>query len=172
MSLYTQSNGFYDATTTGAQGYFDYFNGVGNQTGPAGDRTKGYYSYNVGAWHLIVLNTDCSLAGGCNSGSPQDTWLRADLSANAGKCLMAYSHFPMFSSGQQPHNSGVNTLFQDLYNAHGDIYLALWISGLLERLIAAEGGHGMPARSRKRAFDRMLERPVVLGVASRCVTSS
>ena len=37
---------------------------------------------------------------------------------------MAYSHFPMFSSGQQSHNSGVNPLFQDLYNAHGDVYLA------------------------------------------------
>ena len=118
------SVGNHEYGTTGAQGYFDYFNGVGVQSGPAGDRRKGYYSYNVGSWHLIALNTDCSQVGGCSAGSPQETWLKADLKANAGKCLMAYSHFPMFSSGQQPHNSGVNPLFLDLYNAHVAIYLA------------------------------------------------
>ncbi len=122
-SLTHPSVGNHEYGTTNAQGYFDYFDGVGNQTGPAGDRTKGYYSYNLGSWHLVVLNTDCSKIGGCGSGSPQETWLKADLAANAGKCIMAYSHFPMFSSGQQPHNSGVNPLFLDLYNAHAAIYL-------------------------------------------------
>ena len=46
-------------------GYFDYFNGVGKQTGPAGDRGKGYYSFNLGTWHVIELNSNCSEIGGC-----------------------------------------------------------------------------------------------------------
>lgn len=115
--------GNHEYLTTNAQGYFDYFNGVGNQTGPAGDRSKGYYSYTIGAWHLIALNANCSHAGGCSAGSPQETWLKADLAANTGKCILAYDHFPMFSSGQQPHNSGVDSLFTDLYNAHADVFL-------------------------------------------------
>ncbi len=122
-SITEPSVGNHEYLTTSAQGYFDYFNGVGNQTGQAGDRSKGYYSYNVGNWHLIALNTNCSSAGGCSTGSPQDTWLKADLAGASNKCVMAYDHHPMFSSGQQPHNSGVDTLFTDLYNAHADVFL-------------------------------------------------
>src|ERR687888_745167 len=45
---------------SGGGGYFDYFNGIGLQNGIAGDRSKGYYSYNVGTWHLIALNSNCA----------------------------------------------------------------------------------------------------------------
>ena len=51
--------GNHEYMTAGAGGYFDYFNGIGNVSGPAGDRTKGYYSYDIGAWHLIALNSNC-----------------------------------------------------------------------------------------------------------------
>jgi hypothetical protein len=117
------SVGNHEYLTTGAQGYFDYFNGVGNQTGLAGDRAKGYYSYDIGNWHLMALNTNCSKAGGCGTGSPQNTWLKNELAANSTKCLLAYSHHPMFSSGQQPHNAGVDPLYSLLYAAHADVFL-------------------------------------------------
>src|SRR3954463_13521705 len=79
---------------TSATGYFDYFNGVGNATGPAGERSKGYYSYDLslpsGArWHIVALNSECSASsagtvgqsGACAAGSAQEQWLRADLPA-------------------------------------------------------------------------------------------
>src|SRR6266498_5603908 len=57
-------------------GYFDYFNGVGNFTGPAGDRDKGYYSYDVGAyWHVVVLNSECYYFTSECSASVQEQWL-------------------------------------------------------------------------------------------------
>jgi acid phosphatase type 7 len=84
-------------------GYFDYFNGVGSATGPAGDRGKGYYSFNVGGWHLIALNSMCDeVPGGCAAGSAQEQWLRADLAANSGaSCTLAYWHHPLFNSGPE-----------------------------------------------------------------------
>ena len=74
--------GNHEYQTSGAAGYFDYYNGVGVQTGRAGTRSKGYYSFNLGAWHIIALNSNCTSIGGCGAGSLQETWLRADLAAN------------------------------------------------------------------------------------------
>ncbi len=82
-----------NGATPGATPYFDYFNGVGNQTGPAGDRALGYYSYDIGTgpntWHVVVLNSECEsgtgywLPGGCAAGSAQDLWLKNDLADGA-----------------------------------------------------------------------------------------
>ena len=80
-------------------GYFDYWNGPGNFTGQAGDRDKGYFSFDLGSWHIITLNTNCSKAGGCQTGSPQERWLRADLQKNPRACTMAFFHHPLFSGG-------------------------------------------------------------------------
>ena len=74
-------------------GYFRYFGAA------AGQPSQGYYSYNVGAWHLIALNSNCSSAGGCGTTSPQGLWLKADLEANPTLCTLAYWHIPVFSSG-------------------------------------------------------------------------
>ena len=74
--------------------YFNYF-GVN-----AGDPSKGYYSYDVPGWHIVVLNTECSLAGGCGPGSPQETWLRQDLATNSSSCTLAYWHDPLYSSSK------------------------------------------------------------------------
>ena len=68
--------------------------------GQAGERGKGYYSFDVGAWHLIALNSNCSGVGGCTAGSPQEQWLKADLAARPAPCTLAYWHHPRFSSGQ------------------------------------------------------------------------
>lgn len=115
-------------------GYFDYFNGKGVQTGAAGDRSKGYYSYNVGSWHLIALNSNCGtywfngVQTGCQAGSPQETWLRNDLATHSNVCTLAYWHIPRFSSGSSHHNSAATdrvytTFWNDLYNAKADVIL-------------------------------------------------
>jgi uncharacterized repeat protein (TIGR01451 family) len=102
-------------------GYFDYFNGVGNQTGPAGARGKGYYSFDVGPWHLIALNSNCP--GGCEAGSAQEQWLRADLAANPTTCTLAYWHHPRFSSGHDKNNLFMQPIWQALYDAGADVAL-------------------------------------------------
>src|SRR5215208_927891 len=87
------SPGNHDYETSGASGYFDYFGTA------AGDPDKGYYSYDLGSWHVISLNSNCSSVGGCGPGSPQELWLKADLAANSNACTLAYWHNPRFSSG-------------------------------------------------------------------------
>ena len=80
-------------TTSAATPYFDYF---GSSAGPRG---KGWYSYDLGAWHVVVLNSNCAFVGGCGPSSAQVTWLKADLAANAGDHVLAYFHHPRYSSG-------------------------------------------------------------------------
>jgi acid phosphatase type 7 len=120
-----QTSGGTDCDTSGsAGGYFDYFNGVGNANGPAGERGKGYYSYDLGSWHLIALNSNCSKVS-CASGQPQEQWLRADLAANPGKCTLAYMHHSRFSSGATHGDTPSLTAFwQALYDYHADIVLS------------------------------------------------
>jgi hypothetical protein len=91
---------------------------------------KGWYSYDVGAWHLIVLNSECSYGtgsdavGGCQTGSPQETWLRQDLASHPNKCTLAYWHEPRFSSGQHGDATQMADLWNDLAAAHADIVLS------------------------------------------------
>jgi acid phosphatase type 7 len=106
-----------------ATGYFDYFNGSGVASGPAGQRGKGYYSYDVGAWHLIALNSNCS-AVPCSSGSAQERWLRADLAAHQNLCTLAYWHHPRFSSGHDGNNTFMQPIWQDLFNAGAELVLS------------------------------------------------
>ena len=104
---------------SGAAGYYSYFGAR------AGDPTKGYYSFDVGAWHLIALNSECSSVGGCQAGSPQETWLRADLAAHPAACTLAYWHKPRFSSGGlHPSSAAFQPLWQALYDAQADVVLS------------------------------------------------
>ncbi len=82
-----------DTTNAGAAGYFNYFGSA------AGTPGQGYYSYDVGTWHVIALNSNCTDAGGCGSSSPQYKWLQSDLAAHTNFCTLAYWHIPLFSSG-------------------------------------------------------------------------
>ena len=116
--------GNHEYGTRGAAGHFDYFNGSGRSGGPAGDRDRGYYSFDVGAWHLIALNSVCDQVGGCHAGSPQEQWLRADLAANPGRCTLAYWHHPRFSSGQQSSSRRYIPFWTALYEAGADVVLA------------------------------------------------
>jgi hypothetical protein len=106
-----------------AAAYFQYW---GAQAGPTG---KGYYSYDLGAWHIVVLNTNCGARdlGGCGVGSPQETWLSQDLSEHRDACILAYGHHALFSSGIfQKHaiHPELKQLWRDLYAAHADLMLA------------------------------------------------
>jgi hypothetical protein len=116
--------GNHEYLTSGAAGYFDYYNGVGVQTGRAGTRGQGWYSYNLGAWHIIALNSNCTSIGGCGAGSLQETWLRADLAANPVACTLAYWHHPLFSSGAHGNNTSMQALWQALYDHGADLVLA------------------------------------------------
>lgn len=115
--------GNHEYLTANAQGYFDYFNGVGNSTGKAGDRTKGYYAFNQGAWRIYVLNSNCSKVGGCHAGSPQETWLRSDLATNPKQCVLAAYHHPLRSSGGR-ETPAVAPLFKALYDFGVEAVLA------------------------------------------------
>jgi hypothetical protein len=99
-----------------AAGYFGYF---GSAAGTAG---QGYYSFDLGAWHLIALNSSCSAVGGCGPTSPQGKWLAADLAAHPAVCTLAFWHVPLFSSGGRAA-SGTLPLWQQLYAAHADLIL-------------------------------------------------
>jgi acid phosphatase type 7 len=110
--------GNHEYTSAGAAGYFSYFGAA------AGDPKKGYYSYDVGAWHIIAINSNCSQVGGCGVGSAQETWLKADLAAHPTACTLAYWHHPRYSSGQHGNNPSMTDIWQALYNANAEIVLS------------------------------------------------
>jgi acid phosphatase type 7 len=109
--------GNHEYLTTGAAGHFAYYGSL------AGDPTKGYYSFNVGNWHLIALNSNCSKVGGCGVGSLQETWLRADLAAHPTVCTLAYWHHARFSSGAIGNNTAMIPFWNALYNAGAELVL-------------------------------------------------
>jgi acid phosphatase type 7 len=104
------SIGNHDYRTSGASGYFQYF---GAAAGPSG---QGYYSYNLGDWHIVVLNSMCEKIGGCSATSPQAQWLRGDLAANPRLCTLAYWHHPVFTSGEHGNDPKMRPAFQILYD--------------------------------------------------------
>ena len=115
-SLTRPAAGNHEFHSAGATPYFDYFGAA------AGDSKTGYYSYELGKWHIIVLNSECKDVGGCEAGSPQDKWLRADLKAHPTACTLAYWHKPLFSSGNAHGNDlTAKPLFQTLYEADADV---------------------------------------------------
>jgi calcineurin-like phosphoesterase family protein len=115
----------YQGQEGNARGYYDYFNGVGAYTGIAGDRDKGYYSFDFADWHFIALNSNCNyLRGGCGAGGFQEKWLREDLQRNQRPCTLAYSHHPRFSSGTNGSSRELQPLWQALYEGGADVYLA------------------------------------------------
>jgi hypothetical protein len=119
--------GNHDYGIAGGAGYFDYFNGIGSHSGPAGDRNRAYYSFDIGAWHLIALNSNCAQVGGCGAGSPQELWLAADLAAHPAACTLAYWHQPHFSSGPHRNDDGganpTGAFWRDLYDGGADLVL-------------------------------------------------
>jgi hypothetical protein len=108
--------GNHEFHSSGATPYFDYFGSA------AGDPKDGYYSYELGSWHIIVLNSECKDVGGCEAGSRQEKWLRADLAAHPAACTLTYWHKPLFSSGGAHGNDlDLKPFWQALYDANADV---------------------------------------------------
>jgi hypothetical protein len=109
--------GNHDYQTPGGTGYFDYF---GAAAGTAG---QGYYSFDLGAWHIIALNSEISVT----ASSAQMQWLRADLAAHPNLCTLAYWHEPLYSStqgaGTSTTFSRVRPLWDTLYAYGADLIL-------------------------------------------------
>jgi hypothetical protein len=106
----------HDYQVPNAAGYFTYF-------GPAARPPNGYYSYNLGPWHIVVLNTNCPRWISCDVGSPQERWLRADLAANSRYCTLAYFHQPRFSSAGRFHGRPLLPIWSALYDYGVDVIL-------------------------------------------------
>jgi hypothetical protein len=110
--------GNHEFHAAGATPYFEYFGAA------AGDPQNGYYTYELGSWHIVVLNSECTDVGGCETGSRQETWLRANLAAHPVACTLAYWHKPLFSSGSAHGNDvSVKPLWQALYDANADVVI-------------------------------------------------
>ena len=109
--------GNHEYGTAGAAPYFDYFGAA------AGNRTKGYYSYDVGAWHVVVLNSNCTIVS-CKADSAQLQWLAKDLAANPSKCSLAYWHHPRFSSGKHGSNLATDALWRAVDKYGVDVVLS------------------------------------------------
>jgi acid phosphatase type 7 len=104
-------------------GYFNYFNGVGVNDGPAGQRGRGYYSFDLGGWHLVALNSECTQVS-CGAGSIQEQWLRADLAAHPAMCTLAYWHTPRYSSGHDGSHVTLHPFWKALSDAGAEIVLS------------------------------------------------
>jgi 3',5'-cyclic AMP phosphodiesterase CpdA len=106
--------GNHDYNTPGAAPYYAYF---GDR---AGAPERGYYSFGVGEWHVVMLNSNLDVS----AGSEQERWLRADLAANPTRCAVAVIHHPLFSSSWHGSNPPVASLWQALYDAGVDLVLS------------------------------------------------
>jgi hypothetical protein len=109
--------GNHEYLTPGAQGYFSYYGAA------AGTLGQGYYSYDLGTWHIAVLNSQCWDVGGCGVAAPQSQWLKSDLAAHPALCTLAYWHVPRFSSGFHRDSTLVQTFWDELYAAGADVVL-------------------------------------------------
>ena len=109
--------GNHEYVTSGAASYFAYFGAV------AGKPDQGYYSFDLGGWHLISLNSNCAKVGGCAAASPQLEWLKADLAAHPARCVLAFWHHPRFSSGLHGNDETVQPFWDALIAAGADLVL-------------------------------------------------
>jgi hypothetical protein len=108
------SAGNHEYNTAGAAGYYAYFGSA------AGDPSQGYYSYDLGDWHVVVLNSNIAR----DASSTQIAWLRADLTANTKSCTIAYWHHPRFSSGSgHGNNTSVQPFWDVLYEFDADVVM-------------------------------------------------
>ncbi len=111
-------------TPTGAAGYFAYYGPTSHPQQPdCTTSCTAYYSYDIGTWHLIALDSQCpAITGGCGATSPEANWLRNDLSTHPNTCTLAYWHIPVWASStdRQPDMQAIT---QILYDNNTDIIL-------------------------------------------------
>src|SRR4051794_4584812 len=112
--------GNHEYGTPGAAGYFDYF---GDR---AGTRGQGWYSFDLGAWHVLAINSECDeLGDACAPGGAQEAWVRQDLAAHPTACTLAFWHEPRFASGSAPieNAAAMGPIWSALYDAGVDLAL-------------------------------------------------
>lgn len=118
MNVIHPAPGNHDYDSGSGAPYFEYF---GNRAGPAG---KGYYSYDVGSWHVISLNSELVFGrSNPSEAMAQEKWLRKDLVDHHVLCTLAYFHRPLFSSGVGSETQQVRGLWQILYDGGVDLVL-------------------------------------------------
>jgi len=114
--------GNHEYETKGAAGYFAYFGAA------AGNPGEGWYSYDLGFWHVIALNSNCGAIGDCGRGSAELAWLEDDLASSGasrpGACTLAYWHHPRWSSGVHGNHETTDALWDALVAAGADVVLS------------------------------------------------
>jgi len=147
--------GNHDYTTPYASAYFEYY---GANAGPFG---LGYYSYTLGAWHVISLNSEIDVS----TGSAQLQWLRADIAANPARCTAVYWHRPLYSNGNHGGDPRMQDLWRTIYDldvdlaiaAHDHVYQRFapqdasgridWARGIRQFVVGTGGARAYPIRS-------------------------
>jgi acid phosphatase type 7 len=137
------SVGNHEYRTAGAAGYWNYF---GSKAGPRG---KGWYSFDLGTWHLIALNANCSVVG-CGPNSEQVTWLRNNLRTNGDTCELVFYHQARWSSGPHGDHPSLDAIWHVLYSEGVDVALA-GHDHLYERF-APQNSNGVAAAGGVRQF--------------------
>ena len=135
------SPGNHEYVTPGATGYLNYF-------GITGDT---WYSFDLGDWHLISVDSNCTQIGGCGVGSPVYNWLQSDLGSTSDQCVLVYWHHPRWSSGQHGSAANMDPMW-DLLVADGDVELLLVGHDHHYERFAPMDANGNPAASGVRQF--------------------
>jgi len=112
------SVGNHEYYTEGAKPYYNYFGWR------AGKPSRGYYSYDRGAWHIVALNSNCEKVGGCGRSSTQGHWLRRNLANHRSRCTLAYFHHPLYATGRGTPTPAVKPLWRILYDRRTDVILS------------------------------------------------
>jgi hypothetical protein len=120
-----KTSDFGESGCSGQQtGYFSYYANHG-VTEAAGVNGNGYYSFDLGTWHVLAINSNCNSVGGCDVGSPQETWLRNDLAAHTNQCVLAMWHEAAWSTtGTTLGATKMRPIWADLVAADVDLALA------------------------------------------------
>ncbi len=113
--------GNHEYESPNAQPYFDYFGDL------AGTPGEGYYSYDLGAWHIVALNSNFEGLRGrvaVDETSAQMQWLKQDLAQSRARCALAYFHHPLFSSGPNGNTTQMRPIWRALYDAGVDVVVS------------------------------------------------
>lgn len=143
LAISKPAPGNHEYNTPKATGYYEYFGAL------AGDPAKGYYSYDLGGWHFIALNSNCKDVA-CDENSEQLKWLKADIASGSQRCTAAYYHHPLHSSGSHGGNTFMKPIYDELTRGAVDVVLA-GHDHLYERF-APQDGSAVGSRQAPRSF--------------------
>jgi hypothetical protein len=163
MKVLRPTIGNHDYQSARGAAYYRYF---GQRAGPA---FKGYYSYDLGEWHVVALNSEMIVKGTADEIREQYEWLENDLRTSGRRCTVAYFHHPLYSSGAHGPNNAMRSLWEKLadggvdlilngHEHHYERFLPMNKAGAvdsvsgMEQIIVGTGGGGLTGiRSRVQA---------------------